>query len=84
VIEALRRKAIVGTAEQVAARLSELAQRLELDELVVVTWTFDPVPRHRSYKSGGRIRPAIRGVAKRGIVMQQNPAHHGPVKLTVP
>ena len=50
VIEALRRKAIVGTAEQVAARLSELAQRLELDELVVVTWTFDPVPRLRSYE----------------------------------
>ena len=50
VIEALRRKAIVGTAEQVAARLSDLARRLELDELVVVTWTFDSAPRHRSYE----------------------------------
>ena len=50
VIEKLRRKAIVGTAEQVATRLSELAERLELDELVVVTWTFDPEPRHRSYE----------------------------------
>ena len=50
IIEALRRKALVGTAEQVGARLSELARRLELDELVVVTWTYDPQPRHRSYE----------------------------------
>jgi luciferase family oxidoreductase group 1 len=50
VIEALRRKAIVGTGVQVAARLRELAQRLALDELVIVTWTYDPAPRHRSYE----------------------------------
>jgi luciferase family oxidoreductase group 1 len=49
-IEALRRKAMVGTAQQVAARLDELAQRLELDEIVIVTWTFDSAPRHRSYE----------------------------------
>ena len=49
-IESLRRKAIVGTGEQVALRLTELAQRLELDELVVVTWTYDTAPRHRSYE----------------------------------
>ena len=49
IVEALRRKAIVGTGEQVAERLRELAQRLALDELVVVTWTFDPEPRARSY-----------------------------------
>ncbi|MGI8896713.1 MAG: LLM class flavin-dependent oxidoreductase [Casimicrobiaceae bacterium] len=49
-IEALRRKALVGTPEQVAARLTELAQRLELDELVIVTWTHDPAPRQRSYE----------------------------------
>ena len=48
--EKLRRKAIVGSAEQVSARLHELAKRLELDELVVVTWTYDPAPRHRSYE----------------------------------
>jgi luciferase family oxidoreductase group 1 len=46
----LRRKAIVGSAEQVAARLKELAKSLDLDELVVVTWTYDPAPRHRSYE----------------------------------
>jgi luciferase family oxidoreductase group 1 len=48
--EKLRRKAIVGSKEQVAARLTELARNLELDELVVVTWTYDPAPRHRSYE----------------------------------
>jgi luciferase family oxidoreductase group 1 len=48
--EKLRRKAIVGSKEQVAARLTELAKNLELDELVVVTWTYDPAPRHRSYE----------------------------------
>ena len=50
VVEALRRKAFVGTAGEVAGRLSELATRLALDELVVVTWTYDPAPRHRSYE----------------------------------
>jgi len=49
-IESIRRKAFVGTAAQVKERLTELAQRLELDELVVVTWTYDPEPRHRSYE----------------------------------
>ena len=49
-IEAVRRKAIVGSGEQVAAQLRDLAERLQLDELVIVTWTFDPEPRHRSYE----------------------------------
>jgi len=50
IAEKLRQKAIVGSAEQVAVRLKELAKGLELDELVVVTWTYDPAPRHRSYE----------------------------------
>jgi len=49
-IQALRRKAIVGTGDAVAARLTELARRLALEELVVVTWTHDPAARHRSYE----------------------------------
>ena len=49
-IASLRRKALVGTADQVAARLNELAQRLALDELVIVTWTHEPLPRLRSYE----------------------------------
>ena len=48
--EKLRRKAIVGSSDQVATRLKELAKSLDLDELVVVTWTYDPAPRHRSYE----------------------------------
>ncbi|HEX2390903.1 MAG TPA: LLM class flavin-dependent oxidoreductase, partial [Casimicrobiaceae bacterium] len=49
-IEALRSKALVGTGEAVAGRLREIAQRLALDELVVVTWTHDPAARLRSYE----------------------------------
>ena len=48
--EALRHKAIVGPGDAVAARLTELAGRLALEELVVVTWTHDPAARHRSYE----------------------------------
>ena len=50
IAEKLRRKAIVGSSEQVAAQLKGLAESLELDELVVVTWTYDPASRHRSYE----------------------------------
>ena len=50
VIERLRAKAFVGKADEVASRLRELAQRLGLDELVIVTWTFDVAPRLRSYE----------------------------------
>ena len=46
----MRRKAFVGTAAQVKAQLTGLAGKLGLDELVVVTWTYDPAPRHRSYE----------------------------------
>ena len=49
-IEALRAKAIVGAAATVAARLAGIAGRLDLDELVVVTWTHDAAPRLRSYE----------------------------------
>jgi luciferase family oxidoreductase group 1 len=49
-IEKLRQRAFVGTGEQVAARLDELAARLALDELVVVTWTYELAPRMRSYE----------------------------------
>jgi alkanesulfonate monooxygenase SsuD/methylene tetrahydromethanopterin reductase-like flavin-dependent oxidoreductase (luciferase family) len=48
-IAALRRRAIVGTAEQVAARLHALGAQLDLDEIVVNTWTHDPAARRHSY-----------------------------------
>ena len=49
-IESMRRRAFVGTAQQVKGKLTELADKLGLDELVVVTWTYDAAPRHRSYE----------------------------------
>ena len=49
-IESMRRKAFVGTAAQVREKLTALAGSLGLDELVVVTWTYEPAPRHRSYE----------------------------------
>ncbi|HEV7800410.1 MAG TPA: LLM class flavin-dependent oxidoreductase [Burkholderiales bacterium] len=48
-IESMRRKAFVGTAEQVKTRLTQLADELQLDELVVNTWTYDPAARRYSY-----------------------------------
>jgi luciferase family oxidoreductase group 1 len=56
-IEEIRRKAFVGTGEQVAERIEALAQELKLEEIVVNTWTYDPAARRRSYellaKAGG-------------------------------
>ena len=49
-IDTLRQKAFVGTGPQVGARLRAEAARLGLDELVIVTWTFDPQARRRSYE----------------------------------
>lgn len=49
-IEAMRRRAFVGTGDAVAEKLTALARRLALDELVIVTWTYEPAPRHRSYE----------------------------------
>ena len=49
-IESLRARAFVGTGEHVAQRLRDEAARLALDEVVVVTWTFDAAARRRSYE----------------------------------
>ena len=49
-IAKLRMKATVGDAAQVADKLHALAGRLELDEIVINTWTFDPAARRHSYK----------------------------------
>jgi luciferase family oxidoreductase group 1 len=48
-IDKLRAVALVGTAAQVADKLEALARRLELDEIVINTWTFDPQARRDSY-----------------------------------
>lgn len=46
----LRQAALVGSGPQVAAKLRALADTLKVEELVVITWTHDPVARQRSYE----------------------------------
>lgn len=48
-VDALRRKALVGTAAQVASGMRALASSLGLSELVVNTWAHDPAVRRHSY-----------------------------------
>jgi len=48
--QGLRRKAFVGTGEQVAQRLRTLAAELQVPELAVITWTWDPLAQRRSYE----------------------------------
>jgi len=45
----MRQKAFVGSAAQVGAALRQLAERLQLDELVVNTWAHEPQVRRHSY-----------------------------------
>jgi luciferase family oxidoreductase group 1 len=49
-LQMLRSNAIVGTAAQVASKLRALSQRLEVDEIAVITWTHDPQAQRRSYQ----------------------------------
>lgn len=44
-----------GTAEQVAADLEEFAQRYALDEIITVTYSFDPAVRKASIEALGRV-----------------------------
>jgi len=46
----LRANALVGSGPQVASKLRALAESLEVDELVVITWTHDPAAQRRSYE----------------------------------
>jgi luciferase family oxidoreductase group 1 len=46
----LRDRAIVGSAQQVKDKLLQLAGELEVEELVIVTWTWDPAAQRRSYE----------------------------------
>ncbi|MDB5858328.1 MAG: hypothetical protein JWQ76_2017 [Ramlibacter sp.] len=46
----LRRKAMVGSGAQVAARLRALAEELQVEEVAVITWTWDPRAQRRSYE----------------------------------
>lgn len=46
----LRAGALVGSASQVADKLRKLADRLQLDEVVIITWTHDAAAQARSYE----------------------------------
>jgi luciferase family oxidoreductase group 1 len=46
----LRAGALVGNAPQVADKLRKLAERLQLDEVVIITWTHEPSAQARSYE----------------------------------
>jgi len=49
-ISDMRREAFVGTAGDVMARIDELARRLNVAEMAVVTWTYDEAARRKSYQ----------------------------------
>jgi luciferase family oxidoreductase group 1 len=49
-LDQLRANALVGSASTVAIKLRQLAERLQLDELVVITWTHAPEKQARSYE----------------------------------
>jgi luciferase family oxidoreductase group 1 len=49
-IAELRSRAYVGTGAQVAARIADLARRTGVQEIAVVTWTYDEEVRRRSYR----------------------------------
>ncbi len=49
-LDQLRANALVGSASTVATKLRQLAERLSLDELVVITWTHAPEQQARSYE----------------------------------
>ncbi len=48
-VEMMKRGAFVGTAKSVGDRLRALASELGIDEVVVLTWTYDLAPRRHSY-----------------------------------
>ena len=48
-VEALRNRALVGSASQVAEGLRRLADELSLDHIVINTWAHDPGARRHSY-----------------------------------
>ena len=44
-----RSAAFIGTGTRVAERIADLAQRLNVQEIAVVTWAYDEAARRRSY-----------------------------------
>ena len=55
-IAELRKKRFVGTGPQVAERIEELAARLDVQEMAVVTWAYDEAARRQELSSCWRGR----------------------------
>ena len=49
-LERLRGNALVGSAAHVAGQLRQLARRLDVDEVVLITWTHDAQAQQRSFE----------------------------------
>ena len=49
-IAEMRKVTFVGTGAQVAERIDELARRLDVQEMAVVTWAYDEAVRRESYR----------------------------------
>ncbi len=49
-IQRLKANALVGSAARVAEQLEALAKRLQVDEVVVITWAHDAQAQRRSYE----------------------------------
>ena len=49
-LERLKAHALVGSAPVVGRRLRQLARQLQVDEIVLITWTHDPQAQRRSYE----------------------------------
>jgi luciferase family oxidoreductase group 1 len=48
-IAQMRNEAFVGTPDQVIAAIAALAARLNVQEIAIVTWTYDEAARRKSY-----------------------------------
>jgi len=49
-LDAMKANAFVGSAQTVAAQLRAMAEKLELDELAIITWTYDAKAQAHSYE----------------------------------
>jgi alkanesulfonate monooxygenase SsuD/methylene tetrahydromethanopterin reductase-like flavin-dependent oxidoreductase (luciferase family) len=50
IVSFFERIVVVGTPEQVRARIQALAARTKADEVMIATHAFDPAARRRSYE----------------------------------
>jgi alkanesulfonate monooxygenase SsuD/methylene tetrahydromethanopterin reductase-like flavin-dependent oxidoreductase (luciferase family) len=48
-IEKIRRDSFAGTGPEVMARIVELKDQVGVDEMAIVTWTYDEQVRRQSY-----------------------------------